>query len=640
MTDLMITALMGRDNALNPAKSAKALVADGSDSRFSDELAQQVQAANSVTEQKRKRQILAASDQAKANAEQSSAKAKAGLVGTGADGTHSSQDAEPVVEQNKALSSAQHAAGNPDEADPFLQTGSAVPELTKQPLIHTAEPQVLHDQTESGDSDGEKVMAPLTESTDEESTPAGATEFELLKYLDHAILLGKKLQPAAQPLAADTKEAVTDAELSLQQLSKQDLIVESDLAAAPATEAENTRLNAKERWAPDATPTQADERTMLSSDLSPEEAQEQMATQTGQKLQTKKTEAGADNLTPDKDTPDTELPVIETLQSGSSVELALMEGQSSHVVAPLTGQLVSEKGSQENAVISEPSDDRLQGNTAEQTEQMNADTALSLFGQQTKTDVTPQAEGKSNQSLRGQGTEQKVSAEELNKQNAAMDLAGDEADASSQEQPGQSPQPQVQTLADGTVRPERIALQQGFHEELKAATAQEKVTQNREFTHTLNPQAQRQADLLGQKLNLIQPEASAQLKEQVMLMVRDKVQTAEIRLDPAELGSMQVKISMQQDQMSVQFVVQNGQTRDLMEQQMPRLRDLLQQQGIELSQGSVQQDSSSGRQASDGSGQGQNGRSATTGHGLGTEDDLTAVQVQVAVSDRVVDYYA
>lgn len=120
------------------------------------------------------------------------------------------------------------------------------------------------------------------------------------------------------------------------------------------------------------------------------------------------------------------------------------------------------------------------------------------------------------------------------------------------------------------------------------------------------------------------------------MMVKDKVHTAEIRLDPSELGSMQIKISLQQDQMSVQFMVQQGNAKELMEQQMPKLRELLQQQGIELSQGSVQQQNQSSS--------GQEGGRRTAG-GTGTAVDSTDELVDPALvptrhSDRVVDYYA
>ena len=154
----------------------------------------------------------------------------------------------------------------------------------------------------------------------------------------------------------------------------------------------------------------------------------------------------------------------------------------------------------------------------------------------------------------------------------------------------------------------------------------------------VSQEGQKQVDQLGQKLNLIQPEASNQLKEKMLMMVKDKVHTAEIRLDPSELGSMQIKISLQQDQMSVQFMVQQGNAKELMEQQMPKLKELLQQQGIELSQGSVQQQnqSSSGQEG---------GRRAASGTAMGKVLDPSDEQIEAGMlppknSDRVVDYYA
>ncbi|MEO3865790.1 flagellar hook-length control protein FliK [Rheinheimera fenheensis] len=146
------------------------------------------------------------------------------------------------------------------------------------------------------------------------------------------------------------------------------------------------------------------------------------------------------------------------------------------------------------------------------------------------------------------------------------------------------------------------------------------------------------AEQLKQSLNLLQQDAAGQLRERVNLMVRQNIQVAEIRLDPAGLGQMQIKIDMQQDQASVQFVVQQPQAKELLEQQLPRLREMLQQQGILLSEGQVQQQSQQQRQSAQHSGQGNsNGR----GHGE-SGDDIPATQVQVsaAVSERLVDYYA
>ncbi|MEO3879201.1 flagellar hook-length control protein FliK [Rheinheimera fenheensis] len=147
------------------------------------------------------------------------------------------------------------------------------------------------------------------------------------------------------------------------------------------------------------------------------------------------------------------------------------------------------------------------------------------------------------------------------------------------------------------------------------------------------------AEQLKQSLNLLQQDAAGQLRERVNLMVRQNIQVAEIRLDPAGLGQMQIKIDMQQDQASVQFVVQQPQAKELLEQQLPRLREMLQQQGIVLSEGQVQQQSQQQqRQSAQHSGQGN-----SSGHGNGEAgDDTPATQVQVsaAVSERLVDYYA
>lgn len=147
------------------------------------------------------------------------------------------------------------------------------------------------------------------------------------------------------------------------------------------------------------------------------------------------------------------------------------------------------------------------------------------------------------------------------------------------------------------------------------------------------------AEQLKQSLNLLQQDSPAQLQQRVNLMLRQNIQVAEIRLDPAGLGQMQIKIDMQQEQASVQFVVQQPQAKELLEQQLPRLRELLQQQGIVLSEGSVQQQSQQQeRQLA------QHGRSG--GQQGGNMDDntddipATAVQVTAAVSERLVDYYA
>ncbi len=79
------------------------------------------------------------------------------------------------------------------------------------------------------------------------------------------------------------------------------------------------------------------------------------------------------------------------------------------------------------------------------------------------------------------------------------------------------------------------------------------------------------------------------LQDKVMVMVQQKLQQVDIRLDPPELGKMQVKLHLHNDQASVQFVVQNQQAKEALDQSMPRLREMLAEQGINLGNTNVGQ---------------------------------------------------
>lgn len=148
-------------------------------------------------------------------------------------------------------------------------------------------------------------------------------------------------------------------------------------------------------------------------------------------------------------------------------------------------------------------------------------------------------------------------------------------------------------------------------------------------------------------LPLRHPEQSAQaLQEQVQFLLNRKLDTVEIRLDPPELGNLQIKLHLNQDQAQVGIVVQNSHARELLEQTLPRLREMLAQQGIQLGQTQVQQQSQ--QQQGGASGQGQDLRGApghsgsSLGHGsdVGTDEALTVQQHTVTGSAHAVDYYA
>ncbi|WP_233998445.1 flagellar hook-length control protein FliK [Pseudoalteromonas sp. T1lg48] len=94
---------------------------------------------------------------------------------------------------------------------------------------------------------------------------------------------------------------------------------------------------------------------------------------------------------------------------------------------------------------------------------------------------------------------------------------------------------------------------------------------------------------LLQALNITKSDAALQLHQRVNMLLNLSNQEAEIRLDPPELGSMQVRVRSEGEQAHINFVVQNQQAKEALEQSMPRLRELLAQQGLAMGEAQVEQ---------------------------------------------------
>ncbi|HBC3532367.1 TPA: flagellar hook-length control protein FliK [Vibrio vulnificus] len=102
--------------------------------------------------------------------------------------------------------------------------------------------------------------------------------------------------------------------------------------------------------------------------------------------------------------------------------------------------------------------------------------------------------------------------------------------------------------------------------------------------------------------------ANEQVAEKVQMMMSKNLKQLDIRLDPPELGRMQIRMTMNNDIANVHFTVTNPQARDIIEQTLPRLREMLAQQGMQLADSSVQQQASGQQQrqySADGQGSGQ-----------------------------------
>ena len=132
-------------------------------------------------------------------------------------------------------------------------------------------------------------------------------------------------------------------------------------------------------------------------------------------------------------------------------------------------------------------------------------------------------------------------------------------------------------------------------------------------------------------------EAGRQLGERLALMVRGDIQQATIRLDPPELGLMDVRITVQNDQTQVQIVVQSPQVREALESQSVRLREFLEQQGLSLAKLDVREESAGHQQA--GSEQGNDNSGNTKGLAAGDDERSAESATSVAWGQGLVDHF-
>lgn len=82
-----------------------------------------------------------------------------------------------------------------------------------------------------------------------------------------------------------------------------------------------------------------------------------------------------------------------------------------------------------------------------------------------------------------------------------------------------------------------------------------------------------------------------ELAQKVVWMASQQSQVAEIHLNPAHLGPVEVMLSISQDQATAQFVSSHPAVRDAIQDALPRLREMLAESGIQLGNVTVGADS-------------------------------------------------
>jgi flagellar hook-length control protein FliK len=129
------------------------------------------------------------------------------------------------------------------------------------------------------------------------------------------------------------------------------------------------------------------------------------------------------------------------------------------------------------------------------------------------------------------------------------------------------------------------------------------------------------------------PVGSAQWADEIgsrmTMMVEQGKHTASLRLSPEHLGPLEVRITMNGDQASVQFGAANVDTRNAIENALPRLREMFASQGLSLADANVSREPP--RQQ-----QNPTPQSSSSSSSFGGEDGATALsaaQVRLGLLD-------
>ncbi|MGI9235294.1 MAG: flagellar hook-length control protein FliK [Woeseiaceae bacterium] len=97
--------------------------------------------------------------------------------------------------------------------------------------------------------------------------------------------------------------------------------------------------------------------------------------------------------------------------------------------------------------------------------------------------------------------------------------------------------------------------------------------------------AQQSTDLIGTPVRDVA--WGERIGDRVVMMAGNHLKQAEIRLTPAELGPLRVQVSVDDGATHVTFHAQHAVTRDALEQALPRLREMLAENGLSLGQADV-----------------------------------------------------
>lgn len=145
---------------------------------------------------------------------------------------------------------------------------------------------------------------------------------------------------------------------------------------------------------------------------------------------------------------------------------------------------------------------------------------------------------------------------------------------------------------------------------------------------------------INETINIHRKDFANAVKDKVMIMMSNRLQQVEIRLDPPELGNMHIRVNLQAEHAAVNFVVQNQQAREAVEQQLTKLKEMLAESGVNIGEANVKQQDQTDKEEQQFA-QDSNGSSSEQLH---NEDDMQNISLPlnelVKGSARGVDFYA
>lgn len=137
---------------------------------------------------------------------------------------------------------------------------------------------------------------------------------------------------------------------------------------------------------------------------------------------------------------------------------------------------------------------------------------------------------------------------------------------------------------------------------------------------------------------LNQPQWADDFSQKVTWIATQRSQSAELHLNPAQLGPLEISLKLNGDQATLQFTSAHAAVRDAIEQSIPRLRDMLADSGISLGNTTVSDQAPREQQQRGQAGAARGDDNAVGAHGA--DETPLPVTTRLSRHDGMVDTFA